>query len=57
MISVLKKHGKKILIEGVETERQSREFIELGCDYIQGFYYSKPLDEKEIVDFLKRHNI
>ena len=57
MISVLKKHGKKILIEGVETERQSREFIELGCDYIQGFYYSKPLVEKEFVDFLKRHNI
>ncbi len=57
LIALLKKHGKKILIEGVETEKQAREFISLGCDYIQGFFYSKPLTETDFVEFIKRHNV
>lgn len=31
--------------EGVETEEQVERVKNLGCDYIQGYYYSKPLDK------------
>jgi EAL domain-containing protein (putative c-di-GMP-specific phosphodiesterase class I) len=56
VITVFKKQGKKILIEGVETEKQAKETIALGVDYIQGFFYSKPLSDSEFVTFIKRHN-
>lgn len=38
--------------EGVETERQKERMKELGCDYIQGFYYSKPLPIPEFEQYL-----
>lgn len=39
----LGKHlGLKIVAEGVETEGQWHFLKELGCDYIQGYYFSKP---------------
>jgi len=44
--------GKKIVAEGVETEAQVEFLKENGCDFIQGFYYSKPLPEKEFLEFL-----
>lgn len=33
----------KVLAEGVETHGQLERLGDEGCDYIQGFYYSKPL--------------
>ncbi|HSX85088.1 MAG TPA: EAL domain-containing protein, partial [Cellvibrio sp.] len=33
----------KVLAEGVETQGQLERLGEEGCDYIQGFYYSRPL--------------
>jgi EAL domain-containing protein (putative c-di-GMP-specific phosphodiesterase class I) len=35
--------GKQVVAEGVETEEQLKALKELGCDVIQGYYYSKPL--------------
>ena len=35
--------GLKVLAEGVETEAQVTILKESGCDYIQGYYYSRPL--------------
>lgn len=33
--------------EGIESEEQVRELMEMGCDYIQGYYYSMPLPTEE----------
>ncbi len=33
----------KVLAEGVETPGQYQRLSEEGCDYVQGFFYSKPL--------------
>ena len=46
--------GIKTVAEGVETEEQVRFLRQSGCDYIQGYYYSKPLPEEEFVEFLEK---
>lgn len=37
----------KTVAEGVETKEQRKWMDDLGVDYIQGYYYSKPLSKKE----------
>lgn len=44
----------RIVAEGVETRQQARLLRELQCDYIQGYYYSPPLPEEEVLPFLER---
>ena len=46
--------GIKTVAEGVETEEQVSFLRQSGCDYIQGYYYSKPLPEEEFVEFLEQ---
>lgn len=61
-ITMLKAMGKEVLVEGVESEDAANRFINLkcdllqGCEYIQGFYFCKPLPEEEFVEFMKNHN-
>ena len=55
-VKMLKELNLKIVSEGVETESQLQFLNELGCDYIQGYYFSKPLPEEEFVSFIKEHN-
>ncbi len=40
--------GLRVLAEGVETEAQLDAVIALGCDEVQGFYFSRPLPPDEI---------
>ena len=42
------KFGKKVCVEGVETDQELQTVLEAGCDYIQGFYFHRPM---EISDF------
>lgn len=46
----------KIVSEGVETEEQFEALKELGIDYIQGYYFSKPLEAQAFLDYIKREN-
>ena len=34
----------EVIAEGVETEQQLLQLRELGCKYVQGFLFSKPVD-------------
>ena len=38
----------KTVIEGVETEEQFNTLSEIGCDYFQGYYFSKPVPLDEL---------
>ena len=49
--------GLKIVAEGVETEEQYRKMEEMKINYIQGFYFSKPLPEQEFLAFLHQANV
>lgn len=41
--------GMKVIAEGVETADQAEAVIELGCDEIQGFFFSKPVSATEFL--------
>lgn len=45
-----------IVAEGIETEEQVKEMQAQGIDFIQGYYFSRPLPEDEFVAFMKEHN-
>ncbi|KKO44197.1 diguanylate cyclase [Arsukibacterium ikkense] len=46
--------GLKTIAEGVETEQQRDLLIQLGCDEIQGYYYSKPLPAGQASEFIQQ---
>lgn len=48
IIRTFKMTGRRVVVEGVETEHQKQILEDTGCDYIQGFYYFKPLEKREL---------
>lgn len=48
--------GLEIVAEGIETEEQYKKMEEININYIQGYYFSKPLPEQEFLEFLLREN-
>ncbi len=55
VIRMMKDVDKKLVAEGVETEEDFLRLSELECDYIQGFYFSKPLSRDEFKEFCMKH--
>ena len=47
LITMCKKLGIKTIAEGVEDKEQSQILKNLGCDEIQGYYYSKPIKDED----------
>ena len=37
----------KVIVEGVETEEQVNFLKTIGCDFVQGYYYAKPMEIEE----------
>ena len=48
-IHMVRQMKKQILVEGVETLAQIELLTKLGVDYLQGFYYSKPIPKQEFI--------
>lgn len=55
-ISMVKDMNMKIVVEGVETEESLKEFSNLGVNYIQGYYFSRPLPQDKFISEVKRVN-
>lgn len=53
-IRMIKDMNMKIVVEGIETEDMVKSFSELQCEYIQGYYFSKPVPRDEFVKFIKK---
>ncbi|MFW8589671.1 putative bifunctional diguanylate cyclase/phosphodiesterase [Glaciecola sp. 2405UD65-10] len=45
----------RVIAEGVETEAQLTYLTEIGCDWAQGYYLSRPLSWNNLINFLKAH--
>lgn len=43
----------RALAEGVETEEQARMLQAFDCDYVQGYYFSKPMPEQDFTELLR----
>jgi diguanylate cyclase (GGDEF)-like protein/PAS domain S-box-containing protein len=52
ILGIARSFDLRILAEGVETEMQVQTLIELGCDEMQGYFFSHPLDTSELESFL-----
>ena len=46
--------GMRVVSEGVETREQADGIAQLGIEYIQGYYFSKPLPKDEYLKFIKK---
>ena len=54
-IRIIKEMGVNIITEGVETSTQRDYLKSVGCDYCQGYYFSKPVERDKFVDYCKSY--
>lgn len=55
-MKMLKDLDKHIVVEGVEDEAMIRVLEANGCDYMQGYYYSKPIPGNDLVEYIDSNN-
>lgn len=56
MIVMAHKLGMRVIAEGVETPQQQDWLLQMGCDYAQGYLYSKPQSVPEFERLLAKNN-
>lgn len=56
LINFIHNYNFKVLAEGVETIAQLNYLKNAGCDLIQGYYFSKPLEADDAIAYLKEFN-
>ncbi|MCI5143272.1 MAG: GGDEF domain-containing protein [Candidatus Electrothrix sp. ATG1] len=54
ILSMAKTLHLKVIAEGVETKGQLELLRKMGCEEVQGYYFSKPLPPKGIAELLKK---
>lgn len=54
VIATFKQANFKVVAIGIETKDISESFTVLGCDYLQGFYLSKPLSKDEFLEEISK---
>jgi diguanylate cyclase (GGDEF)-like protein len=52
MISIAESMGMAVIAEGVETKEQLKQLRSLKCDFAQGYLFSKPLEQKLVLDLI-----
>jgi diguanylate cyclase (GGDEF)-like protein len=57
MIDLAHKLKLKVITEGIENPEQAKFLKDLDCDELQGYYFHRPCDEKNMQIFLERRNI
>ena len=54
MIEISKMLEVPVIAEGVETKEQLELLKEMGCDIVQGYYFSKPIPDYEFEELIKK---
>lgn len=57
IVNMAKKLKIRTLTEGVETKEHFDFLKDIGCERVQGYYFSKPLPYEEVMNILKEKNI
>lgn len=52
VVNIAKQLGLKTICEGVESSNQLNWLKTVGCDMVQGFYYSKPIPAADLENFI-----
>ena len=47
LVKAFRQMGFSVTAEGIETPEMAEAMTEIGCNYLQGYYYSKPLPMDE----------
>ena len=55
-VAMIKQMNMKSVAEGIETKEQKEMMEELGIEYLQGYYFSKPVPEQDFVSFVTQFN-
>lgn len=55
-IEMIRQMNLKVIVEGVQTAEQKRVIAGRNIDYIQGFYFSCPIPEKEFLQYVQDFN-
>ena len=50
IVGMAKGLGIATVAEGVETSEQATPVVELGCDAVQGYVYSRPVESDQVLD-------
>ena len=56
VLEIAKILNVKVVAEGVEEEAQYKLLKEMNCDIIQGYYFSKPLDEDNFLRLIREES-
>ncbi len=54
MIDLSHKLGLKVVAEGVENIKQAEFLTEKHCDFIQGYYFAKPMSLSDLREYLRK---
>jgi len=54
-IQLAKQLGYKVIAEGIEEEEVMKLMRTYQCDYAQGYYFSKPLNDQKIIEWIHQH--
>ncbi len=55
-IKMIKALEMSVLAEGVETKEQADWLTELGCDFLQGYYFAKPMPKADFLAVMKENS-
>lgn len=50
MVELFKDRGFSVTAEGIETKEMGEIMRDIGCDYLQGYYYSRPVPINEFIE-------
>ena len=57
LVAMVDKLKMNIVAEGVETSDQLDTLLNMGCNFIQGYYFSKPVPEKDFLEIIEKQNL
>ncbi|RKM55858.1 EAL domain-containing protein [Butyrivibrio sp. X503] len=50
LVDTFERMGFSVTAEGIEDEKMAEAMVDIGCDYLQGYYYSMPIPMDEFVE-------